>query len=260
MTFIRMEAQLASGGLPYLVGGSGPALLYLHSTAGVQVTPAVTALAERHRLFLPVMPGFDDTPVQPGVTTLDALVALTAQFVTGVICGRCDVIGHSFGGWLAMRFAVQHPELVDQLVLEAPSGLRFGAGQAAGAPSPYAYPERAAAFVKPAAQLERNRAMRERYGAGQTVDAVLAARIGEITARTLILFGTRDGMIGSETGVFLKETIKASHLAYVYDAGHAIEIDQPDRFLRLVGAFLERGEAYIVNWGDGASKRAAGQA
>jgi hypothetical protein len=37
------------------------------------------------------------------------------------------------------------------------------------------------------------------------------------------------------------------------EAAHAIEVDQPERLLRLVNAFRDRGEAYIVNFGDEAA-------
>ena len=43
---------------------------------------------------------------------------------------------------------------------------------------------------------------------------------------------------------YLKEKIPLSHLTYMFDAAHGIEIDQPERMLRLVTAFLERGEAF----------------
>jgi hypothetical protein len=37
-----------------------------------------------------------------------------------------------------------------------------------------------------------------------------------------------------------------------------IQSDQPERYLRLVSAFLERGDAYIVNWGSSALAAAPG--
>ena len=60
-------------------------------------------------------------------------------------------------------------------------------------------------------------------------------------------------MIPAKAGHVLKQQIRLSHLTYIYDAAHAIEVDQPERLLRLVKAFLERGEAYIVNFGDEAA-------
>lgn len=54
-------------------------------------------------------------------------------------------------------------------------------------------------------------------------------------------------------GCRLKSGIPHSHLSYIYGAAHAIEFDQPERVARLVGAFLERGEAFIVRTADAAA-------
>ena len=39
-------------------------------------------------------------------------------------------------------------------------------------------------------------------------------------------------------------------MIYVFDAGHDIEVDQPERVVALVRDFFARGEAFIVNPGD----------
>ena len=148
---------------------------------------------------------------------------------------------------------------VDQLVLEAPAGLRFGAA-AAPPRSPeelrrklYAYPEKAKALIKAPEVASANAEAFARYHSGILVDEALLARLPHINARTLIVMATKDEMIPAKAGHVLKERIRASHLTYIYDAAHAIEVDQPERLLRLVKAFLERGEAYIVNFGDEAA-------
>jgi len=122
----------------------------------------------------------------------------------------------------------------------------------------FAYPDRAPPVTKPVEQLQGNRRMLDHYGAASLSDAVLPARVAAIAAPTLILMGTKDEIIPPETGRFLKEQIAGSHLAYVYDAAHVIQSDQPERYLRLVSAFLERGDAYIVNWGSSAASAIPG--
>ena len=41
-----------------------------------------------------------------------------------MIGGKCDVVAESFGGWVALWLAAKHPDLVEQLVLQGPAGLR----------------------------------------------------------------------------------------------------------------------------------------
>jgi pimeloyl-ACP methyl ester carboxylesterase len=255
MDFARKDVRLASGTVSYFVGGSGEPLLYLHPAAGVAISQPIEALAQQRTVYLPITPGFDGTVPHETVKSMEALADVAAAFIDAVIGKRCDVIGTSFGGWEALWLAVKHPDKIDHLVLEAPAGVP--AGGKGGLPSDpaalraklYAYPDRAPPLTKPMEQLQGNRRMLDHYRAISLADPALPQRVAEIKAPTLILMGTKDEIVPRETGQFLKGAIPGSHLAYIYDAAHVIESDQPARLLRIVSSFLKRGEAYIVNWG-----------
>ena len=75
------------------------------------------------------------------------------------------------------------------------------------------------------------------------------ARLPSIDKLTLILHGTADRMIPKESVQLLKGRLPRSYLVYVWDAAHAIEVDQPERMLSLVESFLQRSEGFMVNWG-----------
>jgi len=111
----------------------------------------------------------------------------------------------------------------------------------------FAHPENLPAEQKPAEMQAQNRATVHHYHGETATDRDLAARLEDIKALTLILHGTKDGVIPIASPRLLKERIRRSHLVYVYDAAHGIDVDQPPRFTRLVGDFLARGEAFIVN-------------
>ena len=77
-------------------------------------------------MVLPTFPGFDGTP-QARRRRLNADTRRPrAEFIGTQTSAPCDVIGHSFGGWVAMWLAVRHPGKVDHLVLETPAGLVAG--------------------------------------------------------------------------------------------------------------------------------------
>jgi pimeloyl-ACP methyl ester carboxylesterase len=264
MPFERQELKLPSGNLTYFVAGAGAPLLYLHPAGGFSASQPLEALAAQYKIFAPVTPGFDGTPAYPSVASMEQLADLAAVFADKVIGKPCDVVGQSFGGWEALWLAVKHGDKVDHLVLEAPAGVP--AGGKGGLPSDpaearrklFAYPDRAPPMTKPPEQLQGNRRMLDHYRALSLADDALPGRVASIEAPTLILMGTKDEIIPRETGLFLKAQIPDSHLAYVYDAAHVIESDQPERFLRIVAAFLERGDAYIVNWGSSAGSAIPG--
>lgn len=49
--------------------------------------------------------------------TYDAMVQDLVEYINHYDLGKVDIIGHSMGGKAAMFFAVQHPELLDRLVV-----------------------------------------------------------------------------------------------------------------------------------------------
>ena len=240
------------GELRMRVGGEGRAVLHLHSAAGIRLSGVIDTLAHHHRVLSPIMPGFDGQPALPGVDSVVALADMLAGFIRAHAGGACDVIGESFGGWIALWLAVRHPDLVQQLVLEAPAGLRpdgkggLGDSEDDRVRRLYADPRKAPPETRTEAQRMANRRTVLGYTKVAAFDEALAERLGDIRARTLIVMGTKDGVIPPETGHLLKVRIPSSHLIYVHGAAHALEIDQPERVARLVLDFLARGESFLV--------------
>ncbi len=252
VSFVKKEAALSQGAIPYAVGGQGHPVLYLHSAGGPRITEALEKLAESYQIYAPVFPGFDGTPTLENVKEMKDLAHLSAEFIRTVIGGKCDVIGHSFGGWVSSWLAVLYPDLVAQLILETPAGFRpEGKGGLDFGPEElmrrmYVYPERLSRYAKPLDIQQRNRQMVECYGAGIAMDQELADRLPELQSLTLILAGTKDGVIPEESGRLLKNKIPRSYLCYIYNAAHNPEIDQPERFVRVVRDFMQRGEAFLI--------------
>lgn len=266
-TFELGEVSLSTGPVRYLTGGEGPALLYLHGAGGLRVTPAHHAIARGHcRVYLPIMPGFDQTPLHDEVNSMAELAQLHAEFIDRVIGGTTDVAGFAFGARIALWLGILGPECVGQLVVHSPSGVRPPGELRPTSNDPaimrrqmFAHPEREPPVERSPAMIVRNRDVSHTYhtpgkGVRRSVsrDEALVARVSEITALTLLLHGTRDETIGAASVRFLKSRIRRAFLIYIYDAAHGIEIDQPERYVELVTDFLVRGEAFLVNPGNSA--------
>ncbi len=253
ISFTEHRVELDSGPVTYLMGGEGRPILHLHPAGGPRVTPVTRMLARQHTYYIPTVPGFNGTPEHPTVRTMVDLADLAAKFARSVIGGAaCDVVAESFGGWQALWLAVRHPDLVGQLVLQAPAGLRpagtapVPADPAAARRVLYAVPERAPTETRPPEILAENARQRDRYFGGIAFDTALQAALPGIKARTLILFGTADKVVPIETARHLTAGIPQSRLSYIWGAGHVPEYDQPERTARLIGAFMEHGEGYLV--------------
>ena len=212
------SVQLSTGVLQYFRAGEGKPLLYLHPAGGVRRSKVLRGLGQSLSLYVPVIPGFEGTALHPGVKTRRALALMAGEFVNRVLGERCDVMGWSFGGAVALWLTLDRPELVDRLVLECPAGLMS---------------------IDP--KIKRvNRALLEHYGAEDGKDEALLARVGEIGHTALIVQGTDDGTIPPPSAELLKGLLKKASLVYVQQAGHELEMDQPERVLALVREFLEQ--------------------
>ena len=247
------KISLSTGELTYFVAGEGRTILYLHAAGGVRWTRVLEGLAKSSALHVPVMPGFDGTSAHGAVKSVRGLAHLVGEFIGKVIAGPCDVIGCSFGGYLAAWLAAEHPELVDHLVLECPAGFRpKGRGERPADAQAlrkllFLHPEKLPPESKPAEQEVANRKMLPHYGYTLDTDEELLARLPSIDKLTLILHGTADRMIPKESVQLLKGRLPRCYLVYVWDAAHAIEVDQPERMLALVQSFLERSDSFMVN-------------
>ncbi|HEX2849054.1 MAG TPA: alpha/beta hydrolase [Acidimicrobiales bacterium] len=102
--------------------GNGPAIVLLHGQPG-QIHDwdrVVPELVEDHRVVVPDRPGYGRSagPATGLFDGADVLAAdLRARGVEGAV-----VVGHSYGGGVALALASRHPDLVAGLVLAASIG------------------------------------------------------------------------------------------------------------------------------------------
>jgi len=232
--------------------GTGRPLVYLHPAGGVRWTSVLEKLSESYTVHMPTFPGFDGTPVDPDIASRRELALRVAQYIED-IGGRVDVMGASFGGAVALWLALERPEAVDHLVLECPGGVQtidpaLRKDPLAFRKALFAHPEKVAFARKPDGVEAQNRRMLAHYGAEDGMDAALVQGLERIEAITLILHGTEDRVIDAHSVRLLKSRLRRAFLVYVWDAAHNIEVDQPERLLAVVQSFLERSDAFIVNY------------
>lgn len=102
--------------------GSGRPLIFLHGwgLSGRCYEPALRLLAESGvRVYAPSLPGFGGTdPLPAEEVSLAGYARWVAEFAEALdITEPVVLVGHSFGGGVAIRTAHDVPELVDRLVL-----------------------------------------------------------------------------------------------------------------------------------------------
>ena len=121
------ERRLSIDGteLHYLVGGSGPALVLVHGLGGaasnfLRIAPA---LAGRHRVIVPDLPGHGRSEPLAEASTLDPFAEAVLEVARAEDAAPALWVGHSLGGLVALRAAALRPDAVTGIVLAAAAGI-----------------------------------------------------------------------------------------------------------------------------------------
>jgi pimeloyl-ACP methyl ester carboxylesterase len=121
------ERRLELAGVPTAVleGGDGPPLVLLHGSGEfapmwLRVLPG---LAATHRVVAPDLPGHGASAAPPGPLDADRMLAWLGELLERTCPGPPVLVGRGLGGAVAARFAVEHGDRLDRLVLVDSFGL-----------------------------------------------------------------------------------------------------------------------------------------
>jgi pimeloyl-ACP methyl ester carboxylesterase len=176
---------------------------------------------------------------------------------------KAAILGFSFGGGVAIDFALAHPEMVEKLILVAP-GLSSWKDEIApvlaalarlaeeeGSPKAVEMimadpsmppPEQEAARQKMSEILSDNIELFDSSFAYvrlmEPIDPPADGRLGEIKAPTLLVVGERDHPGIHENVDKLQESIVGAKKVLIMGVGHMIGLEKPDELNRVVLDFL----------------------
>lgn len=113
------HAQVNGVELYYAVYGEGDPLVLLHGGFGQieMFGPNIAALAAGRQVIAVDLRGHGRTPLTEEQMTFSALAADVAGLIRHLGFEKADVMGYSMGGSVAIRLAIEHPHLVDRLVV-----------------------------------------------------------------------------------------------------------------------------------------------
>lgn len=109
----------------YVKAGSGPAVLLLHGLGCDHTTwlPVIAALSRRYTVIAPDLLGHGKSDKPRADYSVGGYANGMRDLLTVLGIDKVTVVGHSFGGGIAMQFAYQFPERTERMILVAPGGI-----------------------------------------------------------------------------------------------------------------------------------------
>lgn len=275
------EGRLAGAGVELFarwVGDGGPTIVALHGGPGAShdyLRPQFDLLARGRTILYYDQRGGGRSEVPRDVPLgWREHVADLAAIASPPLHSPVTLLGFSWGGLLALLFAIEHPELVGRLALVAPAGThaevraRFEQNLAERQAAPEVADARAAlsrsglrerdpdAFWRRAFELSVAGYFRDPGRAHNLTPFRLAARaqraawesvagmdlrpsLPGIAAQTLVLHGRFDP-VPLESSQTLAALMPHARLVVFEDSGHALYAEETARFVEVMDAFLPR--------------------
>ncbi|MBZ5740243.1 alpha/beta fold hydrolase [Nocardioides mangrovi] len=109
----------------YVKTGSGPVVLLLHGLGCDHTTwePVIESLSRRYTVIAPDLLGHGQSDKPRADYSVGGYANGMRDLITVLGIDKVTVIGHSFGGGVAMQFAYQFPERTERLMLVSSGGL-----------------------------------------------------------------------------------------------------------------------------------------
>lgn len=253
-----------------------PAIVLLHGSNASLHTwePLVKRLGDRYRIVTLDLPGHGLTGGTPDKDygadgMMDAVDVVAAKLgLDHFILG-----GNSMGGWVAWRYALDHPDRIDALLLLDAAGMPLRKGEKRPESNigfrilEYPFGRWLATQITPRMLVEESLrgsvekqaiiddAMIDRYWellrfpgnreatvlrARMDREPAITARIGAITAPTLILFGKKDRVINATAAQSFHERIAGSEVVLLDGIGHLPMEEAPHATATAIADFLTR--------------------
>ena len=241
--------------------GEGSPVIVLHGLFGSarNLTGLTRALAASHQAIAMDLRNHGDSPHDPAMD-YDTMAADVAETMSALGVEAAHVAGHSMGGKVAMRLALQQPGRVERLVVAdiapVPYPSHFGAfTRAMLAVPPDASRTEADGLLAPDVPDPAIRGFllhNFRPGVGWRIGleeiASALPRVetwdgitGQFVGPTLFVTGARSDYVLPEHRPAILRLFPAAQFVAIKDAGHWLHAEQPAAFNATVTSFLATG-------------------
>ncbi len=219
----------------YVEKGQGDPVILMHGNGedGNIFSGQIDVFAQHYHVYALDTRGHGQTPRGDKSFTIRQFADDLLGFMDEHQIEKAHVLGFSDGGNIAMIFAMKYPERVDRLILNGANLTPAGVRRSIQIPIEIGY--RIAKLF--AGKSDSARAHAEMLGLMVNDPNVRPEELEAIRAKTLVIAGTKDMILESETKR-IAEHIPDSQLVFI-EGDHFIAKKKPEDFNRAVLGFLE---------------------
>jgi len=223
--------------LYYREAGSGEPLILLHGNgeSGEYFINQIEHFQSRYRVIAPDTRGHGRSPRGEAPFTIAQFANDLYDFMQGLGVARAAILGFSDGANIAIKFAMQHPEMVKALILNGGNLDPSGVKRTAQFQLPIVLGWRIASLF--AERSEKARRNAEMLGLMVNDPNISPSELAKLTMPTLVVCGTKDMIKESHTRM-IAENIPNARLV-ILPGDHFVANRHPAEFNQVVDDFLE---------------------
>jgi len=239
----------------FKIDGEGEPFLILHgwgrgSDSWIEVQKLITG--QGYKVIIPDFPGFGKSCPPSKAWSLDDYVEWLKSFLDNLVAEKFFLLGHSFGGRVAIKFAAKYPEKISKLILYEAAGIRhktpslfifFLISKVGNIFSflPFYSSFRKIFYryiVRKKDYLEAKGIMRETFL--KVIGEDLVPYLSQISIPTFIIWGAKDRVTPLADATLMKKEIPNSELQVIPEMGHAFHHQNPDKLTQTILQYLKK--------------------
>ena len=223
-------------------------LVFLHGWGNSSEVfgPLLYYLKDTFSIYTLDLPGFGKSPIKRPITLKD-YADFVYEFIRDNNIREPILVGHSFGGAVAAKLAILHPEIISKLILVDASAIRESnlktelSIKIAGI-FKYFLPKKTREFILKLFKFDTsdyalivNPHLKETFR--NIISENLAPELPLIKTPVLVIWGEKDIETPLKEGRLIAKLIPNAKLSVIKNAGHHVFLEKPEEFIKQIKEF-----------------------
>jgi pimeloyl-ACP methyl ester carboxylesterase len=241
-TFVREQYTIDGVETVVYTAGKGEPVVFFHGAGTVDGFDFAEAWTDRFRVIVPYHPGFGESGDDPTFTDSHDYVMHYLELFDALKLDKFSIVGASFGGYLAAKFAIEHGHRLKKLVMISPACLpdeKYPMVDILALPAEKLLPMLVTNFEVLKKRLPLEASMDfvgDRYREATTfarlmwehpLDFKLPRYLHRLTMPTLLVWGEDDKIIPVQQLETWKKNIPNAR-SETFKGGHIIQLESPE--------------------------------